>query len=156
MAKARSVDLKEVQSCMLLRVARLARRARQVYDRHLEPMGLTINQFGLLAHIYAGSTGSLPGHSLGALAEIIGMDPTTLNRNVKPLIAAGLASNRIDPADRRVRIIAISVKGAGLFERAVPLWRAAEREIAQAVGDETLAAMTGLVDLVSLKLVERR
>ncbi len=156
MAKARSVDLKEVQGCMLLRVGRLARRARQIYDRHLEPAGLTINQFGLLAHIYAGSTGNLPGHSLGALAEIIGMDPTTLNRNVKPLIAAGLAVNRADAADRRVRIIAISAKGAGLFERAIPQWRAAEGEVARIVGNETLAAMTGLVDLVSLKLAEHR
>lgn len=153
---ARSAVVKEVQGCMLLRVRRLARRAQQVYDHHLAPVGLTINQFGLLAHIYAGSIGHRPGLALGVLAEIIGMDPTTLTRNVKPLIAAGLAASRADPADKRVRNLAISAKGAALFERAVPLWRAAEREVSDIVGGETLAAMTGLVDLASLKLADRR
>ena len=147
------VDLREVKGCMLLRVRRLARRAQQIYDRHLDPVALTINQFGLLAQIHAGK-GEGGGLSLSALAEKIGMDPTTLNRNIKPLLKEGLAANRADPADKRIRILAVTAKGNERLGRAVPLWRAAEREVEAAVGGETLQAMNGLVDLAALRLAE--
>ena len=56
----------------------------QIYDRHLEPTGLTITQYGLLSHLR-----SLDGVSIGALAERLVMDPTTLTRTLGPLVTAG-------------------------------------------------------------------
>ena len=48
----------------------------QIYDQHLEPFGLTVTQFSLLGHIR-----SFDGIGIGALAEKLITDPTTLTRN---------------------------------------------------------------------------
>ncbi len=51
-------------------------------------------QFGLLANLLGASFRRPDGLSIGAIAERLGMDPTTLNRNLKPLRAP--AAQRFD------------------------------------------------------------
>ena len=46
------------------------------------------------------------------------MDPTTLNRNLKPLLAKGMVKNAIDPADGRIRIVRVTEKGLGTLREA--------------------------------------
>src|SRR5260370_12142115 len=65
--------------CTCLRLRKAARRISQVYDGYVAPLGLTITQFGLLAHLRV-----LDGIGVGALAEKLVMDPTTLTRNLRP------------------------------------------------------------------------
>ncbi|HEY1723720.1 MAG TPA: MarR family winged helix-turn-helix transcriptional regulator [Magnetospirillaceae bacterium] len=150
---AGTVDLKEVGGCMLLRVRRLARRAATIYDRHLEPVGLNIGQFGLLAQILALTQIMPPGGSLGTVAERFGMDPTTLNRSLKPLAASGWVTIKTDPNDRRARIVSTTAAGRDKVVEAVPYWRAAEAEVEKAVGRETMRAMNGLIDQATSKLI---
>jgi DNA-binding MarR family transcriptional regulator len=146
------VDLKEVGGCMLLRVRRLARRAAAIYDSRLEPAGLNIGQFGLLAQIL-GLTQIMPaGASLGTVAERFGMDPTTLNRSIKPLVAAGWVEIKTDPNDRRARLVSATASGRDKIAEAVPHWRAAEQEVERVIGRETMLAMNGLMDLATAKL----
>ncbi len=123
-----------------------------IYDRHLEPVGLNIGQFGLLAQILGLTQTMPPGASLGTVAERFGMDPTTLNRSIKPLVATGWVEIKTDPADRRARIVSATPKGAAKIAEAIPLWRAAEHEVEKAVGRETMLAMNGLLDLATAKL----
>ena len=81
------IDIRAIAQCSCLRLRRTTRRVTQIYDRLLEPAGLTVNQFGLLARLYGANLRReiLP---IGTLAERVGMDPTTLNRSLKPLEAA--------------------------------------------------------------------
>ena len=65
----------------------------QIYDHALEPSGLTVSQFGLLAYLLGASRAPSNASSMGTIAEWLGMDPTTLNRNLKPLTAKGLVRN---------------------------------------------------------------
>src|SRR5690606_9521355 len=57
--------------CTCFKLRRAARRVTQVYDRHLQPTGLRITQFGLLARLRGGPLG------MTQLAERMGMDRTT-------------------------------------------------------------------------------
>ncbi len=145
-------EINEVGGCLLLRVRRLARRAAAIYDRQLEPAKLTISQFGLMAQIHGLSRARPPGPTLGTVAERFGMDPTTLNRSVKPLVAAGWIAIAVDLEDRRARILSVTAAGRAKLGEALPLWRAAEAEVERALGVETTLAMKGLLDLATARL----
>ena len=79
--------------CTCLRLRKASRRVSQIYDRALEPCGLTVTQYGLLGHIAA-----FDGIGVGALAARMVMDPTTLTRNLKPLLEQALVVLVPDPA----------------------------------------------------------
>src|SRR3546814_19892764 len=76
-AEASRIDGGSVCTCFKLR--RAARRVTQLYDRHLQPTGLRITQFGLLARL------RVEPLQMTALAERMGMDRTTFNRTLRPL-----------------------------------------------------------------------
>lgn len=142
------VNPRELSACTCLRLRRTTRRVTQIYDHHLEPAGLTVSQFGLLARLHAAGRNL----SIGALAERAGMDPTTLNRNLKPLVTQGLVANAPDPADGRVRTVAITQAGRTKFEAAVPYWRRAQTQVEETLGTEATLALNGLLDLSFAKL----
>jgi DNA-binding MarR family transcriptional regulator len=130
---------------------RITRRVTQLYDRYLEPAGLTVNRFGLLAHLYGAS---LRGERLAisTLAERVGMDPTTLNRSLKPLESAGFVTNGSDPADQRVRAVLITAQGIAKLSEALPQWRKAQVHIDAALGIDAAVALNGLLELSYAKL----
>ena len=146
------VDVQEIAGCTCLRLRRASRKLTRIYDRLLGAAGLTVNQFGLLAQLYGADVGRSTGLSMGIIAERLGLDPTTLNRNLKPLQLQGLVKDTIDAADRRVRIIRITEKGRRTLERAMPFWRQAQAQVERALGDEAMGALNGLLDQSTIKL----
>jgi DNA-binding MarR family transcriptional regulator len=114
--------------CTCFRVRGAARRVTQIYDRHLAPAGLSITQFAILGHVVG--YGPLP---LGRLADMLNADRTTLSRNVRPLIAAGLLESAT-ATDRRRRDLATTADGRALFKRALPLWADAEHTVRATLG----------------------
>jgi DNA-binding MarR family transcriptional regulator len=74
------------------------------------------------------------------LAEALGMDRTTLTRLIKPLEREGLVM--IAPSkDRRIRVVALTAGGRDRFERAIPHWKDAYRELRDRIGRERLEAL---------------
>jgi DNA-binding MarR family transcriptional regulator len=132
-----------------MRLRKATRRVSQIYDHHLEAAGLTITQYGLLAYLAA--TGET---TIGALAEKLAMDPTTLTRNLRPLIRQGLVVHEPDRHDRRVRCVSLSAAGREAFDNARPLWRAAQNQITTAIGDAETSALHTHLDQVLSRLVE--
>ena len=146
------IDLREVSGCTCLRARRLARQLTAAYDRALKPVGLTVNQFGVLAKLYGATRGSPTGLAIGALADRVGMHPTTLNRDLKPLKAQDLIADAVEGSDRRVRAVIITAKGLAKLRKAIPLWRRAQKRLEAALGAEPTRALNELLDLASAKL----
>jgi DNA-binding MarR family transcriptional regulator len=138
-----------VSGCTCMRLRKATRRVSQIYDRHLEPAGLTITQYGLLA--YLATTGET---TIGALAEKLAMDPTTLTRNLRPLIRQGLVMHVPDCRDRRVRCVSLSAAGREAFDNARPLWRAAQNQITAVIGDVEISALHTQLDQALERLAE--
>lgn len=149
-------DLQNIMGCTCLRMRRATRRVTQLYDHALEPAGLTVNQFGLLGYLHGASRAPSQASSIGSIAEWLGMDPTTLNRNLKPLLAKGLAKNATDPDDGRIRIVRITEKGLRALRGALPRWRNAQADVEKAIGAQSIAELNSLLDLSSSKLHARR
>ena len=148
-------DLQKIMSCTCLRMRRATRRVTQRYDHALEPTGLTASQFGLLGYLHGASSAPAHASSIGAIAEWLGMDPTTLNRNLKPLLAKGMVKNATDPADGRVRIVQVTEKGLRTLREALPRWRDAQADVEKAIGSKSTSELNRLLDLSSAKLRSR-
>lgn len=118
-------------TCHLLR--RLARRVTQEYDRAVAPAGLTITQFSLLQHLR-----HQPGVSASALALRVGMERTTLLRNLRPLIRDGLARYRSTGAGRSADL-ELTARGLERIRRARPLWAGAQASLEQRLGKDAAA-----------------
>jgi DNA-binding MarR family transcriptional regulator len=145
------VDIRDVSVCACLQLRRTARMATQVFEAHLQPAGLTVGQFGVLAQLYGCSLWRGPV-TIKELSALIGLDPTTLNRTLKPLEAQDLVSADPDERDRRARRLRLTPAGRERLIVAMPLWQAADREFRGVVGEETTVALNGLLDLAGRKL----
>jgi|SRR5215469_45709 len=149
---ADSIDLGEVSGCTCLRVRRVARQLTQAYDGALAAAALTVNQFGLLAKLLGATRGGRSGVPVGALADRVGMHPTTLNRDLKPLRAQGLVADTADPGDRRVRAVTITRKGRARLRKAVPHWRRAQRRLEAALGAARTQALNEMLEEAAARL----
>jgi len=141
------IDINEVSTCLWRRVRRTGRRLTLVYDRALAPSGVSANQFDILANLFAARLQRRDGVSLGELAAPMGMHPTTLTRELKPMIARGWVAQRAAAHDRRTRPVALTELGCETLRAAVPLWRGAQRGLEAALGPEASKALSATLDL---------
>jgi len=131
---------------------RATRRLTQIYDYALEPTGLTSNQCAIFAYLRSTQASSSSALSIGAIADRLGMDPSTLNGNLKPLAAKGLVRNVPDPADGRGRIVRITESGERSLLKAAPYWHRVRTQLEKAVGSQTAVALNELLDDAAAKL----
>jgi len=115
-------------TCACSNTRRTARAITQLYDHALAPSGLRATQFNLLVAL--ARTGAVP---FTRLAGILGMDRTTLTRNIAPLERDGLLAMHPGP-DRRVKLLALTERGRQTLDQAVPLWEGAQHRIVQGLG----------------------
>ena len=132
--------------CAFLRVRKLTRRVTQIYDQAMAPSGLTMTQYGLIAHI-----GRHPGIGIGDLASLLLMDPTTLSRLLKPLERQGLVL-AVAAEDRRRRQLTLADEGRRTWREAMPLWQQAQDELADRLGPDGMAGLRFVLDQSLLKL----
>jgi DNA-binding MarR family transcriptional regulator len=141
MAASKDIPSPASFGCTCLRLRKAARRITQIYDGYVEPFGLTITQFGLLAHLRV-----LDGISVGALAETLVMDPTTLTRNLRPLERKGLVAMAPDPDDRRSRSLRLTEQGREVLRAARPAWARAQHHVEKVLGNAEAAVLNGALD----------
>lgn len=140
----------EVAQCTCLRLRKATRRVTQIYDRMLEPAGLTIAQFSLLACLFDGA-----GLSVGELGEALVTDPTTLTRNLKPLLDRGLVQGFTDSDDRRRRLIRLTAAGRAIVPKAYPLWQKAQAHVTTLLGASETALLNKALDRSLERLIEQ-
>jgi DNA-binding MarR family transcriptional regulator len=145
------VDVRDVAGCTCLGLRRAGRLATQIFEAHLQPARLTVGQFGVMAQLYGCSLWRAP-MTMKELANVLGMDPTTLNRTLKPLEAQAFVATGADPNDRRARCVQLTAPGRDRLAQAMPLWRAAEDELRRTVGADATLALNGLLGLAGEKL----
>ena len=115
------------------------RSVTQIYDSALRDTDLRISQFAILASLkYDGEA------TMTQLADSLGLDRTTLTRNLEPLSRRGLLEVRRG-RDRRRRVVALTDAGSDAVDAALPAWREAQNELINLLGpDNRRALMTAL------------
>ncbi len=123
-----SSDVTGVCACQKMREA--SRKITRMYDESLRPAGIKATQFNVLTVVALKDEATLT-----ELAETLGMERTTLSRNLGPLERNGLIKVSAE-GYRRARSANITNKGVVVMEKALPLWRLAQKSLKRRLDDE--------------------
>jgi len=133
-----SGNLHDPINCACFNIRRAARGITQAYDQAMRPAGLAATQFTLLAML-AGSGGE-EGIALTVLAGRLGMDRTTLTRNLSVVERRGWAET-LPGEDRRERLVWLTPAGRHTYQMALPYWKTAQENVRQRLGEAGLAEL---------------
>src|SRR5262245_64632080 len=111
-----TVDYMAAAGCFCMASREAARKITRLYDARMQESGVRITQFTILSQLML--RGEMP---IGKLAGILGMERTTLTRNLAPLEEEKWITVRAGE-DPRARVIAISTPGRAVVRRAFPYW----------------------------------
>jgi DNA-binding MarR family transcriptional regulator len=121
--------------CACANLRRADRVVSQYYDAALRPTSLRITQFTLLQAMHLA-----PGTSQKQLAELLGIDSTTLTRTLAPLRRKGWLRVRAGEDRRELRLV-LTTAGQREYERAVPYWKSAQRGLEKALGKQNWSSL---------------
>jgi DNA-binding MarR family transcriptional regulator len=124
--------------CACVRVRRASRALTRLYDESLRPVGLQSSQLSMLVAV---ATCGEEGVTIGALADGLVLDRTTLTRNLVPLEKAGLLRVARAPDDARVRLIFLTKKGERAIAAAFPLWERTQQHVREQLGGANADAL---------------
>jgi DNA-binding MarR family transcriptional regulator len=128
------------RGCTNLKLRRLSRAVSRWYDEDVRSLGLKGSQYALLSHVV-----KLGPLQPGTLARALGLDASTLTRNLRPLIEAGWVELNPGP-DARSRLVVATPAGTALREQAQRRWRQSQERINQALGPARVVALHALLD----------
>lgn len=128
------------KGCTSFKVRQLARVLSRHYDAEIGKAGLKTTQYALLSHVLR-----LGPLSPGELAHEMGLDASTLTRNLQPLLANGWLVQEAG-ANARTRSIHITPAGRDKREEAIRHWKAAQLNINALLGDDRVALLHELLE----------
>jgi DNA-binding MarR family transcriptional regulator len=117
---ADAIDFTACRQCACSQARRRSRELSRFYDNAMRESGLRASQFSLLATLI--QTGPM---AATRLADFLGLERTTLTRNLRPLRRDGYVAVE-DDGDRRVHKVGITAKGEEAARAAFPFWRRAQ------------------------------
>ena len=133
-------DLSECAGCLCLASRRAARTITRTFDRELRPHCIRATQFSVLVML------SLQGPmTIGDLAEALGVDRTTLSRNLAAIEANKWVRSRTGD-DARSRLVELAPKGTALLTQALPAWRKAQTAAKAAIGEVGVTSLLSLAN----------
>ena len=128
------------QGCTSFKLRQLARRVGRHYDQHVAAVGLKTTQYSLLSHI--AQLGPLRPSDLAAR---MGLEPSTLTRNLAPLVAQGWVEV-LAGADGRSRSVTLTAPGRLKRNEAQRAWKLAQLALNQRLGVERVSRLHELID----------
>lgn len=126
--------------CTNLKLRQLSRRVARLYEADVRELGLKNTQYSLLSHVV-----KLGPIQPSALAAEMQLDPSTLTRNLQPLVAQGWIEVQPGPDARSLRVAATE-SGRALRAEAQRAWKRSQLRVNDLLGVERVAALHALID----------
>ena len=117
--------------CYCTNLRRSANWATELYDKALAPSGLSVPQYYLLINL-----SRMEKANTARWAEQVGLERTTLVRNVRLLEERGLVTQ----TEGRGRTFTLTDTGRETLARAVVCWKEAQKEMVALLGEEDAQA----------------
>jgi DNA-binding MarR family transcriptional regulator len=128
--------------CIAYRVRLLNRVITNIYDRALQPLGLKVNQANILTML------SLADHASSAdIVRVLMMEKSTVSRTVDRMRKNGWIdiAGKGDGLSQQITVTAI---GRELLAAAHVEWKKAQKQTAELLGEDGVAAVRRLHDTV--------
>jgi DNA-binding MarR family transcriptional regulator len=121
-------------TCLCLHVQRAARALARRFDEALKPAGLTNGQFSLMMSLNRPDMPGVPRATIGSVAELLGMDRTTVTASARVLFERGWITVNAEREDRRTKVLRLTDEGRMVLADAVPIWTRVHGEIERELG----------------------
>lgn len=142
----KELDFSKTENCVCLNLRWVARAVTKCYDAEMRRHGLRPTQTSILLALKAKEA-----WSMAELSDWLGMDRTTLVRNLQPLQRDGLVQT--DGGGRGERVeVSISHKGRKKVEEALPAWRSTQKAVIKTLGEQRWSAILTDLDAAALEL----
>lgn len=140
------LDLTSVENCTCFNVRRISRVITQFFEAEVGRHGIRPTQSPILRALQAKS-----GWSMAELSEWLGLERTTLLRNLRPLQRDGLV--RIKGGGRGGHVeLEITDKGRTILAKIHPAWRSAQDKVVAILGEERWSSILRDLEAVAAKL----
>ena|SRR5690349_2255594 len=116
-------------TCTCGELRKAARAITLLYDNAFKSSGLLSTQFNVLQAIY-----NIDSMRISDLANKLGMDRTTLTRNLSVLEREGFIKIS-QGKDHRARIVTTTQKGRNSVTKTISLWNEVQRKVKDQMGE---------------------
>jgi len=140
------LDMTAVQNCVCFNLRWVTRAVTQFYDAEMRRQGIRPTQGTILVSLNAKEH-----WSMAELSDWLGMERTTLVRNLRPLQRDGLVQAIGGGHGNRVEL-AITDKGRKQIEKLTPAWRSAQCAAVKTLGEKRWSEILSDLETAALAL----
>src|SRR5256885_2298076 len=141
---AKELDMSAMENCVCFNLRWVTRKVTQFFDAELRRHGIRPTQGSILRVLNAREH-----WSMAELSDWLGMDRTTLVRNLRPLQRDGLVQAGGGGRGNRVEL-AITPRGRKKIEECLPAWRLAQRAAVKTLGEQRWSAILSDLETAAL------
>ena len=138
------LDMSAMENCVCFNLRWVTRKVTQFYDAEMRRHGIRPTQGTILAALNARDS-----WSMAELSDWLGMDRTTLVRNLQPLQRDGLVELGGGGRGKLVEL-AITAKGRNQLSKLTPAWRAAQSAVVKTLGEKRWSAVLSDLETAAL------
>jgi DNA-binding MarR family transcriptional regulator len=143
---AGELDMTAMENCVCFNLRWVTRAVTQHFDVELRRHGVRPTQTPILGALAARS-----GLGMAELSDWLGMERTTLVRNLRPLQRDGLV--RVSGGGRGAKVeLAITEKGRKALTKSAPAWRSAQAKVVAVLGKSRWSAILNDLERAALSL----
>ena len=127
---SKELDFSAPENCVCFNLRRVTRAVTQFYDAEMRRHGIRPTQGTILASLHAKDS-----WTMADLSDWLGMDRTTLVRNLRPLQRDGLVQADGGGRGRLVKL-GITAKGRRQIDKLTPAWKSAQCAAVKTLGEK--------------------
>jgi DNA-binding MarR family transcriptional regulator len=142
----KSLDMTSVENCACFNVRRISRVITQFFDAEVRRHGIRPTQTPILGALQAKD-----GWGMAELSEWLGMERTTLLRNLRPLQRDGWVRAKGGGRGGHVEL-EITGKGRTALAKTLPAWRSAQDKVVAILGKKRWSTIISDLEDVAAKL----
>jgi len=143
---SKELDMSAAENCVCFNLRWVTRAVTQFFDAEMRRHGIRPTQGTILASLKARDS-----WSMAELSDWLGMERTTLVRNLRPLQRDGLV--RATGSGRGGRVeLSITAKGRKQIEKCTPAWRSAQSAVVKTLGQQRWSAILSDLETAALAL----
>jgi DNA-binding MarR family transcriptional regulator len=143
---AKELDMSAAENCVCFNLRWVTRAVTQFYDSEMRRHGIRPTQGTILMALNARES-----WRMAELSDWLGVDRTTLVRNLRPLQRDGLVKVAGGGRGRLVEL-AITTKGRKQMEKLAPAWKSAQSAAVKTLGEKRWSAMLSDLETAALAL----
>src|SRR5690348_6171011 len=142
----RELNMSAMENCVCFNLRWVTWKVTQFFDAEMRRHGIRPTQGTILTSLNAKES-----WNMAELSDWLGLERTTLVRNLRPLqrdglvqIVGGLRGNRVE--------VSITAKGRKQIEKLAPAWKSAQRAAVNTLGKKRWSAILSDLETAALAL----